>query len=70
MIVSGVLVLFFLKDFLHLKFPPPGWIIPGGKIEPEEMLNPALSAIREAREEAGVIGRRLKAWARDRRLVA
>jgi len=34
----------------------PGWIIPGGKIEPEEMLNPALSAIREAREEAGVIG--------------
>lgn len=34
----------------------PGWIIPGGKVEPEELKNPALSAIREAREEAGVIG--------------
>jgi len=34
----------------------PGWIIPGGKIEPEELVDPALSAVREAREEAGVIG--------------
>lgn len=34
----------------------PGWIIPGGKIEPEELSNHSLSAIREAREEAGVIG--------------
>jgi len=34
----------------------PGWIIPGGKVEPDELCNPALSAIREAREEAGVIG--------------
>lgn len=34
----------------------PGWIIPGGKVEPEEEGNPALSAVREAREEAGVIG--------------
>ena len=34
-----------------------GWIIPGGKVEPDELCNPALSAIREAREEAGVIGK-------------
>ena len=34
-----------------------GWIIPGGKVEPEELKNPSLSAIREAREEAGVIGK-------------
>lgn len=34
----------------------PGWIIPGGKVEPEELGNPSLSAAREAREEAGVVG--------------
>jgi len=34
----------------------PGWVIPGGKIEPEELVDPALSAVREAREEAGVVG--------------
>lgn len=34
----------------------PGWIIPGGKVEPHELGTPALSAAREAREEAGVVG--------------
>jgi len=33
-----------------------GWIIPGGKVNPEEAGNPAASAMREAREEAGVVG--------------
>jgi len=33
-----------------------GWIIPGGKVDPKEVDNPSVSAIREAREEAGVIG--------------
>jgi len=33
-----------------------GWIIPGGKVEPKEVDNPSISAVREAREEAGVIG--------------
>lgn len=33
-----------------------GWIIPGGKVDPCEVDNPSISAIREAREEAGVIG--------------
>jgi len=33
-----------------------GWIIPGGKVDPKEVDNPSLSAVREAREEAGVIG--------------
>jgi len=33
-----------------------GWIIPGGKVSPKEVDNPSVSAIREAREEAGVIG--------------
>ena len=33
-----------------------GWLIPGGKIEPEEADNPSESAIREAREEGGVRG--------------
>jgi 8-oxo-dGTP pyrophosphatase MutT (NUDIX family) len=31
----------------------------GGKVEPQEVGNPAVSAVREAREEAGVIGKRL-----------
>jgi len=31
----------------------------GGKVEPQEVGNPAISAVREAREEAGVIGRSL-----------
>jgi len=34
-----------------------GWIIPGGKVDPTEASNPALSAVREAREEAGVLGK-------------
>eukprot|EP00088_Acartia_fossae_P058570 TRINITY_DN6872_c0_g2_i1.p1 TRINITY_DN6872_c0_g2~~TRINITY_DN6872_c0_g2_i1.p1 ORF type:complete len:172 (-),score=26.17 TRINITY_DN6872_c0_g2_i1:282-797(-) len=34
----------------------PGWVIPGGKIEANELSNPSISAMREAREEAGVIG--------------
>lgn len=34
-----------------------GWIIPGGKVEPFEVDNPSISAIREAREEGGVRGR-------------
>jgi len=34
----------------------PGWVIPGGKIEAHELSNPSISAMREAREEAGVIG--------------
>ena len=33
-----------------------GWVIPGGKIEAHELSNPSISAMREAREEAGVIG--------------
>ena len=33
-----------------------GWIIPGGKVEPFEVDNPSVSAIREAREEGGVKG--------------
>lgn len=33
-----------------------GWIIPGGKVDPKEVDNPSSSALREAREEAGVIG--------------
>jgi len=33
-----------------------GWIIPGGKVDPEEAGNPAVSAVREAREVAGVVG--------------
>ena len=35
-----------------------GWIIPGGKVEPFEADNPSISAIREAREEGGVRGKR------------
>ena len=34
-----------------------GWIIPGGKVEPMEANNPSVSAIREAREEGGVVGK-------------
>jgi len=34
-----------------------GWIIPGGKVDPNEVDNQAGSAVREAREEAGVIGK-------------
>jgi len=34
-----------------------GWIIPGGKVDPTEASNPAVSAVREAREEAGVVGK-------------
>ena len=34
-----------------------GWIIPGGKVEPMEVNNPSVSAIREAREEGGVVGK-------------
>jgi len=34
-----------------------GWIIPGGKVDPTEAHNPAVSAVREAREEAGVVGK-------------
>merc|ERR1712226_1666491 len=34
-----------------------GWIIPGGKVDPKEVDNPSVSAVREAREEAGVIGK-------------
>jgi len=34
-----------------------GWIIPGGKVDPSEAHNPAVSAVREAREEAGVVGK-------------
>merc|ERR1719410_2014806 len=34
-----------------------GWIIPGGKVEPREVNNPSVSAIREAREEGGVVGK-------------
>ena len=37
-----------------------GWIIPGGKVEPFEVDNPSVSAIREAREEGGVKGCLLK----------
>ena len=37
-----------------------GWIIPGGKVEPFEVDNPSVSAIREAREEGGVKGRLIK----------
>ena len=37
-----------------------GWIIPGGKVEPFEVDNPSVSAIREAREEGGVRGCLLK----------
>ena len=33
-----------------------GWIIPGGKVDPREADNPSISAIREAREEGGVVG--------------
>ena len=33
-----------------------GWIIPGGKVEPMEIDNPSVSAVREAREEGGVRG--------------
>jgi len=33
-----------------------GWIIPGGKVDPDEAGNPAVAAVREAREEAGVVG--------------
>ena len=33
-----------------------GWIIPGGKFDPLEADNPSISAIREAREEGGVLG--------------
>lgn len=33
-----------------------GWIIPGGKVDPLEADNPSISAIREAREEGGVVG--------------
>lgn len=33
-----------------------GWIIPGGKVEPEEAGYPAVAAVREAMEEAGVVG--------------
>lgn len=33
-----------------------GWIIPGGKVDPSEANEPAVSAMREAREEAGVVG--------------
>ena len=34
-----------------------GWIIPGGKVDPMEVNNPSVSAIREAREEGGVVGK-------------
>ncbi|XP_066581069.1 diphosphoinositol polyphosphate phosphohydrolase 1 [Prorops nasuta] len=33
---------------------PDSWIVPGGGVEPEE--EPAITAIREVREEAGVLG--------------
>jgi len=33
-----------------------GWIIPGGKVEPREAGDPSASAMREAREEGGVLG--------------
>ena len=33
-----------------------GWIIPGGKVEPPEVDNPSISAVREAREEGGALG--------------
>jgi len=34
----------------------PGWVIPGGKIEANELSNPSISAMREASEEAGATG--------------
>lgn len=33
---------------------PDSWIVPGGGVEPEE--EPAITALREVREEAGVLG--------------
>lgn len=33
---------------------PDSWIVPGGGVEPEE--EPAVTALREVREEAGVLG--------------
>ncbi|XP_063993617.1 diphosphoinositol polyphosphate phosphohydrolase 1 [Diachasmimorpha longicaudata] len=33
---------------------PDSWIVPGGGVEPEE--DPAVTALREVREEAGVLG--------------
>ena len=39
-----------------------GWIIPGGKVEPREVNNPSVSAIREAREEGGVVGKGINTW--------
>lgn len=33
---------------------PDSWIVPGGGVEPEE--EPAATALREVREEAGVVG--------------
>lgn len=33
---------------------PDSWIVPGGGVEPDE--EPAVTAIREVREEAGVLG--------------
>ncbi|XP_044020808.1 diphosphoinositol polyphosphate phosphohydrolase 1 isoform X1 [Aphidius gifuensis] len=34
---------------------PDSWIVPGGGVEPDE--DPAVTALREVREEAGVLGR-------------
>jgi 8-oxo-dGTP pyrophosphatase MutT (NUDIX family) len=39
-----------------------GWIIPGGKVEQEEVDREEEAAAREAREEAGVLGRKLYRW--------
>ena len=36
-----------------------GWIIPGGKVEQEEVGREEEAAAREAREEAGVFGRKM-----------
>lgn len=33
---------------------PDSWIVPGGGVEPDE--DPAVTALREVREEAGVLG--------------
>lgn len=34
---------------------PDNWIVPGGGVEPNE--DPATTAVREVREEAGVVGK-------------
>lgn len=57
-----MIYLLILKRFQHLQVllvtssrRPELWIVPGGGVEPEE--EPAVTAVREVLEEAGVTGK-------------